>query len=51
MESKITIRISESDKITLRELAKKERISMSSYLRQSISKNLNNEKIYQKNSN
>jgi hypothetical protein len=43
MESIVTIRISETDKLMLKKLALKERISMSSYLRQSISKNLNNE--------
>ena len=41
MESKITIRINEADKVKLQKLAEAERISVSAYLRQSVSNNLN----------
>ena len=43
LDSSITIRISDSDIKTLKQLANKERISISGFIRQQLFKNENNE--------
>ena len=43
LESRLTIRISDDDIKTLKRISSKQRISISAYLRQAISKDLNNE--------